>query len=253
MDRLIFTANSSIKEQATARQMLVNELANVSTVGFKSSYDVAMVSYKAEGAGFDSRFQVQATSNDYIRMTPGPLMATGRDLDIAMGGQTVLAVQAPNGDLAFTRRGDLRVNTQGQLETGNGHLVLGQSGPISVPPGLKLNINSDGSIFGKDPLQPTNAPPIQIDQIRLRDASAVRFERREDGLFRVSGQPAGADIAATNNKAEVIPNALEGSNVSGIDALTKMMDFSRTFEMQIKMIKETKSLDESGSSMIKTQ
>jgi len=134
MDRLIFTSNSAIKEQSVARQVLVNELANISTIGFKTSYDVALTTIKAEGSGFDTRFQAQAVSRDYIRMTPGAMMLTGRDLDVAMAGKTVLAVQAPNGEQAYTRRGDLKVNVRGQLETGNGHLVLGQNGPITIPP-----------------------------------------------------------------------------------------------------------------------
>ncbi len=84
MDRLVFTSNATIKEQATVRQVLVNDLANVSTVGFKSSYDVALKSVKVDGPGFDSRFQAQTISRDLIRMTPGAVLATGRPLDIAM-------------------------------------------------------------------------------------------------------------------------------------------------------------------------
>jgi len=134
MDRLVFTANATIKEMAAARQVLVNELANVSTIGFKSSYDVALQSVKVNGSGFDTRMQAQSVSRDLIRLDPGSVMATGRPLDIAVTGLGVLGVQAPNGELAFTRRGDLRVNINGQLETGNGHLVMGEAGPINPPP-----------------------------------------------------------------------------------------------------------------------
>jgi len=102
MDRLVFTSNATIKEQSTARQVLVNDLANVSTVGFKSSFDVALQSVKVEGAGFESRFQAQTVSRDLIRMDSGPVMATGRPMDVALAGTAVLTVQAPNGDLAFT-------------------------------------------------------------------------------------------------------------------------------------------------------
>ena len=95
MDRLVFTSNATIKEQATARQVLVNDLANVSTVGFKSSYDVALQSVKVEGPGFDSRYQATAVARDQIRLTPGPVMATGRPMDIALAEKSVLTVQAP--------------------------------------------------------------------------------------------------------------------------------------------------------------
>lgn len=252
MDRLVFTSNATIKEQATARQVLVNELANVSTIGFKNSYDVALQSVKVEGPGFDSRFQAQAVARDLIRLDPGPVMATGRPMDMALAGKAVLAVQAPNGDLAFTRRGDLKVNAQGQLENGSGHLVLGEGGPIAVPPGMMVSINPDGSVYAKDPTQAGAAPSVFIDQLRLRDASDVKLGRRQDGLFKLDGQADGADIPAGNTPPRVIPQALEGSNVSAIEAMTRLIDQSRSFETQIRIIKETKTLDESGASMMKT-
>jgi flagellar basal-body rod protein FlgF len=249
MDRLVFTSNATIKEQATARQVLVNDLANVSTVGFKSSYDVALRSVKVEGAGFDSRYQAQTVARDQIRMTPGPVMATGRPLDIALAEKAVLTVQAPNGDIAFTRRGDLKINTQGQLENGSGHLVLGNGGPIAVPPGLMVSINPDGTVYAKDPAQPPNAPSVLIDQLRLRDATDTNLGRREDGLFKVDGEPNGTDIALGDTQPRLIPQA---SNVSAIEAMTRLIDHSRSFETQIRIIKETKGLDESGASMMKT-
>ena len=113
MYRLVFTSNATIKEQTLVRQVLVNELANVSTIGFKSSYDVALQSVKVEGAGFDSRYQAQTVSRDLIRMDAGPVMATGRPMDVAMADGAVLAVQGSDGVLAFTRRGDLRVSANG--------------------------------------------------------------------------------------------------------------------------------------------
>jgi len=251
MDRLVFTANATIKEMAAARQVLVNELANVSTIGFKSSYDVALQSVKVNGSGFDTRMQAQSVSRDLIRLDPGSVMATGRPLDIAVTGLGVLGVQAPNGELAFTRRGDLRVNINGQLETGNGHLVMGEAGPINVPPGLTVTINPDGSVYARDPNQVGPAPSVLIDQLRLRDAAEVKLARREDGLFRVADQPPGADFTSGPDAVRVIPQALEGSNISAIEAMTRLMDHSRSFETQIRIIKETKSLDESGSTMMK--
>ena len=252
MDRLVFTSNATIKEQATARQVLVNDLANVSTVGFKSSYDVALQSVKVEGAGFDSRFQAQAVSRDLIRMQPGSIMATGRPLDIAMADRGVMTVQAPNGDMAFTRRGDLKVNIQGQLENGSGHLVMGEGGPITIPPGLMVSINPDGSIYARDPAQVGPVAEVRIDQLRLRDATEVKLARRNDGLFKVDGQADGADIPVSANLPQLISQALEGSNVSAIEAMTRLIDQSRSFETQIRIIKEMKGLDESGSSMMKT-
>jgi len=221
MDRLVFTANATIREMATARQVLVNELANVSTVGFKSSYDVALKSIKADGGNtsFDSRIQAQAVTRDLIRLTPGAVMATGRDLDVALTDMSVMTVQAANGERAFTRRGDLRVNVQGQLETGAGHLVLGQGGPIAVPPGMMVSVNPDGSVYAQDPAQAGVAAPTLIDQILLKDASQTKLARRADGLYEVSERPPGSDFTSGPQVPTLIPKALEGSNVSAIEAI----------------------------------
>ena len=252
MDRLVFTSNATIKEMANARQVLVNELANVSTVGFKSSFDVALQSIKAEGAGgFDTRIQAQAVTRDLIRLTPGAIMATGRNLDVALADQSVMTVQAANGERAFTRRGDMRINAQGQLETGAVHLVMGQGGPINMPPGMLVSINSDGNIYAQDPAQGTNAPAVQVDQIALRDASVVKLSRRSDGLFQVADQAPGSDFTSGPGVPSLIPQALEGSNVSALEAMTRLMDHSRSFETQIRINKETKELDEQSSSMLK--
>ncbi len=252
MDRLIFTANTTIKETATARQVLVNDLANVSTIGFKSSYDVALRSVKVEGAGFDSRFQTQALARDVIRLTPGPVMVTGRPLDVAMADKAVLVVQADNGDTAFTRRGDLTIRADGQLINGSGHLVMGTGNAITVPPGLTVSINPDGSIYGRDPMQPTSSPAVFIDKLRLRDATGVDLGRRQDGLFKVDGKPDGTDFPSGKIVPKLITSAVEGSSVSPIESMTRLIDQSRSFETQIRIMKETKSLDESGSSMMKT-
>lgn len=253
MDRLIFTSNATINQMANARQVLVNELANASTTGFKSSYDVALKSIKADGGntGFDTRIQAQAVSRDIIRLEPGAVMATGRALDVAMTNKSVLMVQAPNGERAFTRRGDLRVGQLGQLETSNGHLVMGQAGPIAVPPGSTISITPDGGVYAQDPAQPGNVPPVLIDQMALRDASEIQLLRRADGLYQVADRPPGSDFTSGPDLPKLIPKALEGSNVSAIEAMARLMDHSRSFETQIRIIKETKSLDEQSSSLMK--
>ena len=142
MDRLAFNAAAAINEMRTGRQMTTNELANVATPGFKRSFESAMMTLKVQGAGFESRLQPQAFSSDNINMKPGVIIKTGRDLDVAMDEQTVMGVTAPNGELAFTRRGDLKMNSGGVLELGTGALVRGQNGgPITIPPGFFVKIN----------------------------------------------------------------------------------------------------------------
>ncbi len=252
MDRLAFTAAAAITEQTIARQHMVNELANMSTVGFKRSYDMAMQSITADGPGFSSRIQPQAVSKDIIRLEGGTVMATGRALDVAVNGRAVLGVSANDGTLAYTRRGDLRVNAQGALETGNGHLVRGEGGnTINVPPGFIITINPDGNVVARDPAAPTNARGATVGRLMLRSAAGAELGRRIDGLFEVAGRPAGTALPGGPAPDGVTPGALEGSNVTAVQAMVRLMDHSRSFEQQIKIIKESRQIDESGATMLR--
>ena len=252
MDRLAFNAAAAITEMRVGRQMTTNELANVATPGFKRSFESAMMTLKVQGAGFESRLQPQSYASDNINMRPGVILKTGRDLDVAMDAQTVMGVTAPNGELAFTRRGDLKLNGSGVLETGTGALVRGQNGgPITVPPGFFVKISKDGSVYATNPAQVGVAAPVLIDRILLRDASQVSLERREDSLYKIVGKPANEDIPVTGKLATLTPETLEGSNVNAMEVMVKLMDQSRSFEMQVNVIKQNKDVDESGGTMMR--
>ena len=252
MDRLAFNASAAITEMRLARQALANEMANMTTTGFKRSYEVSLKAFKAEGEGFDSNYQPQAVHMDFIKMAPGPLMATGRDLDILMNDQTVLGVQAPNGELAFTRRGDLQLNVNGVLQTGNGHPVMGEGNtPITVPPDLKVSISDDGGVYVSNPSQPGIQTQELVGNLMLRDASQTPLTRREDGLFKAHDKPSGSDFASGPMKVSVISQALEGSNVNPQEAMVKLIEQSRMFEQQVRMIKSSHDNDQAGASMMK--
>ena len=252
MDRLAFNAAAAINEMRVGRQMTTNELANVATPGFKRSFESAMLTLKVQGAGFESRLQPQSYASDNINMKPGVIIKTGRDLDVAMDEQTVMGVTAPNGELAFTRRGDLKLNGTGVLEMGTGALVRGQSGgPITIPPGFFVKISKDGSVYATNPAQAGVAAPVLIDKILLRDASQVSLERREDSLYKIVGKPVNEDIPVTGKLATLTPETLEGSNVNAMEVMVKLMDQSRSFEMQVNVIKQNKDVDESGGTMMR--
>ena len=253
MDKLVFTALNAIKAQANERQQITNELANVSTVGFKNSYSTALQSIKVGGSGFDSRFFSKVVEDDVINMSPGARMLTGRDLDLSLDGQGVLGVEAPNGDIAFTRRGDLRVSPGGLLVTGNDHPVLAEGGgTILVPAGQKVTFGPDGTVFAQDPNLP-EVPAQEIAQLLLRDVSQQKLYRRDDGLF--AGAPDVAlpngDIPQGPEPVTISPGTLEGSNASAMDAMVRMIDLSRSFETNIRIMRETKDIDQQGASMMR--
>ena len=251
MDRLAFTASAAITEQTLARQHMVHELANMATVGFKRSYDMAMEAVTAQGAGMSSRVQPKMIAKDQIRLDGGTVMVTGRALDVSMNQSTVMGVTASDGTLAFTRRGDLKINAQGTLETGAGHLVRGDGGTINVPPGFEIRVNPDGTIYARDPSQPGNNPGQQVGRLALRDASSTTLLRRADGLFEPQGKPRGSDFANGDQLPSVTTGALEGSNVNAVQAMVRLMDHSRSFEQQIRIIKESREIDESGATMLR--
>jgi flagellar basal-body rod protein FlgF len=251
MDRLAFNAAAAINEQRLSRQMTTNELANVTTTGFKRSYEVAMRAIKIEGPGLTSRVQPQSLKADVIKLQGGAIMATGNPMDVAMNDSTVLGVSASNGELAFTRRGDLRVNTAGVLENSARHVVRGQGGgAITIPPGLEISINADGSVYAIDRAQAGVVQPVLIDRMLMRDATNTPLERRVDGLFGPVGN-LGADIVDGPVVPSLTSRALEGSNVNAMEVMVKLMDQSRSFEHQVRNIKESKTIDESGATMMK--
>lgn len=254
MDRLAFTALNAINEQRISRQVRTNELANVATTGFKRSYEAAYKAIKTEGSGYDTRISPLLESKDFIDLNPGAVVVTANTTDIVIRGQGVLGVQAPNGDVAFTRRGDLRLNAQGALENGAGHLVLDNNGgPITIPAGFRINITDRGQIFATNPAAPAPQVEVPVGQLMLRDSSNVKLVRRNDTLFDpfIDNTRTPGDFASGPQPVFVQSGALEGSNVNPINAMVALIDAERSFESNIRFVKEARSIDESGAQLLK--
>lgn len=253
MDKLVFTALNTLSSQRFERQSITNELANLSTVGFKKSYETALDTVKVAGSGFDSRFLTRIVEADIINMTPGAPMATGRSLDVMLNGSAVLGVQATDGTLAFTRRGDLRITEGGLIENGSGNVILGaEGGPLSVPAGSRVTFGPDGTVYAEDPQFP-EAGPTEIGQLYLRDSNEARLVRRSDGLFTPFQEDSvgEGDIPQGDGRLSITSGALEGSNASAMDAMVRMIDLSRSFETNVRIVRETKDIDQQGASMMR--
>ena len=145
MDRLIYTALSGMRGSMARQTVTANNLANANTVGFRAEMQSAR-SLWVRGMGLEARAPVseEVTGAD---MSAGSINHTGRDLDVAMTGDALLTVQAEDGSEAYTRRGDLQVAATGVLTTGDGRPVLGESGPITIPPADSIRIAEDGAIW----------------------------------------------------------------------------------------------------------
>jgi len=229
MDRLIYTAMTGAKHVFMQQAGTANNLANASTIGFKAQ-EHRFRAVEVQGEGMPTRaFVVDASVSDVF--DEGPLMFTGRNLDVAVQGRGWLAVQLPDGSEAYTRAGSMDVDETGQLVTKAGRPVLGDGGPIAIPPDNHIEIAPDGTVsiipsFGT----PNNVNPV--GRLKLVNPPEADLVRGDDGLFRLrTGQPAPVDEAV-----RVTAGTLEGSNVNVTDAMVNLISLSRQFELQIKMM-----------------
>ena len=244
MDHMIFLAMSGAKQTEYAQAINTNNLANVSTTGFRADLH-AFSAEPVEGPGVDSR--VNAVVDSYgTDFTQGPVVHTGRDLDVAVTGEGFIAIQAPDGTEAYTRAGDLRVEAGGLLSTGAGHLVLGDGGPVAIPPNASLLIGSDGTVS----VQPLGQGPETlaiVDRIKLVNPNTAELSKGDDGLLRLrEGDTADADAAVT-----LTSGALEQSNVNVARTLVNMIELARQYEMQINVIKTTRENADSAAQMMR--
>ncbi len=244
MDKLIHTSLSAMRATMARQVVTANNLANASTTGFRAEMSSARPLW-ITGAGLPDRVhaseEVQAAD-----MQGAATIATGRPLDIAMNGDAMLAVQADNGDEGYTRRGDLMVSASGLLTTGDGHPVIGEGGPVTVPPADQVRIDQDGTLWIVPAGGDANAPQ-KIDRLKLTSTTGSTIVKHIDGLFRVRGGgtlPSDPDVHLT-------AGTLEGSNVNPTTALVAMIDASRSWDTQIKLLTTARDLDTETTNLMK--
>jgi flagellar basal-body rod protein FlgF len=244
MDEMIFLAMTGAKQTEFAQTINSNNLANVSTTGFRADLH-SFSSVPIDGPGIESRINpvVESYGTD---LSQGPIATTGRDLDVAVQGDGFIAVQAPDGSEAFTRAGDLRVEAGGLLSTGAGHLVMGNGGPVAIPPNSSLLIGGDGSIS----VQPLGQGPETlaiVDRIKLVNPDVSILAKGSDGLLRM---PEG-EIADADASVSVMSGALEQSNVNVAKTLVNMIELARQYEMQINVIKKAEENADAAAQMMR--
>lgn len=230
MDKYLYVAMSGAKETLRAQAVNSHNLANASTTGFRA--DLAAFQTRAvDGTGFASRaYATNATIG--WDTTTGALLSTGRDLDVAVNGEGWIAVQTPDGGEAYTRAGDLRVDTGGALRNGAGDLVLGDGGPITVPQSNSVLVGADGSV-SIVPLGQGPETTAVIGRIKLVKPPVDSLERGADGLFRLKGGAA----APADASVQLASGVLESSNVNAAGAMVEMIELARRFELQVKAIR----------------
>ena len=244
MDRMLYIAMSAAGQTMQAQAVNSHNLANVSTHGFRGDL-LEAESLALNGPGQPSRVY-SGIKGQGVDFAFGTMVNTGRDLDVAVQGQGWIAVQAADGSEAYTRAGDLHVNTTGVLETVNGYMVLGNGGPITLPPAEKLEIGVDGTI-SIQPLGQTAATLAVVDRLKLVNPDASTLVKGPDGLLRTREGVAAVPDAGVRVRS----GSLESSNVNAIEEMVKMISLARQFEMQVKMMATAQQNDAAATQIMR--
>ena len=238
MDRMIYLSMSGAKATMQRQDALASNLANVSTTGFRAELQ-AFRAVPVQGSGASTRVYALETTTGYDP-SQGPITATGRNLDVAVKGNSWLSVQALDGTEAYTRGGALDLSNDGTLTTRGGLPVLGDGGPLQVPVNSVVSIGADGTVSAKT----ANGRSSTIGKLKLVTPE-VPFIRGEDGLFR----GAGGDLSA-DDTARVQDGALEGSNVSPVETMVAMISAARQFEVQMKMLQTAEANEKAAAQLL---
>jgi len=241
MDHLIYTAVSGASRSLSQQQIHANNLANVNTPGFRHDLDKAL-SQQIQGEGFSSRYLVQQQQAG-IDMTPGPTRQTGRELDIAIKGNGLIALVSGNREV-YTRNGQIDVSSDGDL-TIDGLPVSGDNGPIVLPAFSSVSIADDGiiTIVAEDG---NIAAPMDVDRIKLVDIPASDLSKNAAGFLVTT-----ANENPRSEEVEVVAGHLENSNVSAINEMVASIALNRQFEAQIKMMKAAEELATAGNRLLR--
>jgi flagellar basal-body rod protein FlgF len=244
MDRMLYVAMTGAKETLRAQTVNNHNLANVSTTGFRADL-AAFQSRAVDGTGFASRVYATNASVGWDD-TSGALLTTGRDLDVAINGPGWIAVQAADGREAYTRAGNLQIDPTGQLKTATGQPVMGDGGPINVPPYTSIFFARDGSISIVAQGQ-TPDTTSTVGRIKLVNPAEADIERGDDGLFRMKDRSDAPPDAAV----QINSGVLESSNVNTAEAMVNMIELARQFEMQVKAIRTAEENGQAASQLLR--
>jgi len=245
MDKLIYTAMTGANTAANRQAVLSNNLANVSTNGFRAE----LSTYRAvpvKGDGSTTRVMAVEATPGFLD-TPGTGQSTGRALDAMAVGNAWFAVQGLDGTEGYTRNGSFEVAQDGTLKTNTGLTVLGDSGtPISVPEGAAVTLGADGTVNAKVGKQPSSV----IGRLKLATPTAEDpLKRGDDGLFR----PASGDGMPNDPNARLTPGMVEGSNVNAIETMVGMIQAARQFESQTKLMTTAEADDRAAAQLLSMQ
>lgn len=235
---MIYLSMAGAKATMQRQDVLAHNLANTSTTGFRAELS-AFRAVPVNGDGASTRVYALESTPGYDA-TPGVVSSTGRNLDVAMRGNAWLAVQGLDGTEAYTRGGSLDVTADGTLVTTGGLTVLGDGGPIQVPPNSEVSIGADGTVSAKV----ANGRNTPVGRLKLVTPDQP-LQRGTDGLFRGADGDLSADATA-----RLQDGALEGSNVSPVETMVSMIAAARQFEAQMRMLQTAEGNEKAAAQLL---
>jgi flagellar basal-body rod protein FlgG len=250
MEPALWAAKTGLDAQQTQMSVTANNLANVSTSGFKRSravfddllyQNVSQVgaatsqnTVSPTGLQIGTGTRVVATERSY---TQGNLNNTGNSLDVAIQGRGFFQVLRPDGTLGYTRDGSFQVNAQGQLVTSSGYAV---QPAITIPTGAQsVTISTDGIVSAQIAGQ---AAPTQVGTLQLADFVNPAGLQDVGGNLAVETASSGTAQSANpglNGLGTLVQGSLESSNVNVVEELVNMIETQRAYEMNSKAVETT--------------
>ena len=247
MIRSLWISKTGLDAQQTQLDVISNNLANVSTTGFKRSRavfeDLLYQTIRQPGAQSSQQTQlptglqlgsgVRPVATERI-FTQGNLQQSGNSLDVAINGQGFFQVLMPDGTTAYTRDGSFHLDAQGQLVTSSGYTL---SPAITIPANAQtITIGRDGIISVTQPAQPA---PTQVGSLQLANfVNAAGLQGRGENLYTEtasSGAPS-TNTPGSNGVGVVQQNYIETSNVNVVEELVSMIQTQRAYELNSKAV-----------------
>ncbi|MCK4841278.1 MAG: flagellar basal-body rod protein FlgG [Methylococcales bacterium] len=249
-ERALWVAKTGLDAQQTKMAVIANNLANVSTTGFKKSRaifeDLVYQNIRQVGSqvtqntelptGLQLGTGVRTVATEKLH-SQGNLQQTENALDVAINGRGYFQIITPNGDINYSRDGSFKLNSSGELVTAGGMLL---EPSISIPEdALNISIGRDGTV---SVVQPGSPAGVQVGQIQLADfINPSGLSPVGENLF-VESVSSGAPGVGTPGESEfgpVFQGSLETSNVNVVEELVNMIETQRAYEMNSKAISTT--------------
>ena len=257
MDRMVHTALNSLKMILQNQQITSQNISNASVVGYRRDSNSEFgTAYLNSDIGLNTRVfatrEIGAFSNQQ-----GDLESTENPLDVAIKGEGYFIIQPVDGEIALSRRGDFKIDNNGQLMNGEGSLLLGEDlQPIILPAFNDIQISGDGIINIKPIDAPVDAPFQLAATIGTTLAEDLELEKDQAGFIKPKAtvnENGDAEVPAINadQGVQMVNNYLEKSNVNPIEELIMTLEHQRNYETHVKFIDLAKQMDEGGASLMR--